>query len=74
MPARRKPLCVMYRGEIEGKIEALLKRGGHRRSLEFEVERLAWEKRLRWNGSIIGLTPVTHDVRPHDVVAFAVPC
>lgn len=74
MPARRKPLCKMYRGEIGDKVSALLKRGEQRRSLEPPPKRVAWEKRPRWNKSITILTPVTHDVRPHDIIVSAVPC
>ena len=74
MPARRKPLCKMYRGEFEDKVSELLKRGGQRRSLEFQPKRVAWAKRPGWNGRIVNLTPVTHDARPQNVVVSAAPC
>ena len=74
VPTRKKPLCTMYGGKIEDWITALLKQGEQRRSREPQPKGVAWEKRLRRNGSITNLAPVTHDARPHDVVAVAAPC
>ena len=60
---RHGTLCGVDRHVVGKEVSEFLEQCGGRRKDEPLPKRIPWEKRLRWNGGIIKLTPVDRDER-----------